>query len=210
MIQTSVTVEMAKISRIGPPSKLNRLRNQLRLYILVVLEDGLALHVGPKLFYTSCKIHADPIYWIVPRPLYFSHLISCKNEYYRRKFLEIRTFSAEMGKFIRHLRQIYFGEELFDDVMFVGHRLAYRLFNLSKVNLFVALGQWLSHSRRAHACRAKLLRLWIRILPGAGLYFVSSLPYQPCVLDSGPWRRCNTSDIPIKICLAMQLEAKQA
>ena len=141
MIQTSVTVEMAKISRIGPPSKLNRLRNQLRLYILVVLEDGLALHVGPKLFHTSCKIHADTIYWIVPGPLYFTHLISCKNEYYRRKFLEIRTFSAEMGKFIRHLRQIYFGEELFDDVMFVGHRLALRLFNLSKVNLFVALWQ---------------------------------------------------------------------
>ena len=41
-------------------------------------------------------------------------------------------------------------------------------------------------------------------------FFFSSLSNQLCVLNSGPSQRCNTSDFPIKIGLAMQLETKQA
>ena len=33
---------------------------------------------------------------------------------------------------------------------------------------------------------------------------------QQCAFNSGPSRRCNTTDFPIKICLAWQLEAHQA
>ena len=38
--------------------------------------------------------------------------------------------------------------------------------------------------------------------------FFSSLSSQWCVLNSGPLRRYSTSDFPIKLCLAVQLEAK--
>ena len=53
------------------------------------------------------------------------------------------------------------------------------------------------------------MRLWVRIPPGAG--FISSLLYtiKSASLIHLSWR-CNTTDFPIKICLAMQLEAKQA
>ena len=48
--------------------------------------------------------------------------------------------------------------------------------------------------------------------PAAGCwaFFFSTLSCQQCILNSGPSQRCNTTDFPIKICLAVQLEANQA
>ena len=66
-------------------------------------------------------------------------------------------------------------------------------------------GQQLSHSGRAHAYGAKLLRLWVWIPLGAGFFLLS---YQYCILNSGPSRRCNTIDFLLKICSVVQLEAK--
>ena len=60
-------------------------------------------------------------------------------------------------------------------------------------------GLRLQHSGRVHACRAKLLRSWVRIPPGVGLFHIFSITSIVC-----------PSDFPIKISLAVQLEAKQA
>ena len=45
-------------------------------------------------------------------------------------------------------------------------------------------GQRLEHSGRAQACGAKLLRLWVKFPPGAGLLFFS---FYPSVVSRGPW-----------------------
>ena len=60
------------------------------------------------------------------------------------------------------------------------------------------VGQLLWHSGRAHACRAKLFRSWVPFLPGPGLFFFS---FYPSVVypQSGPSRRCNTTNFPLEM-----------
>ena len=50
---------------------------------------------------------------------------------------------------------------------------------------------------------------WVRF-PAGCLAFFSSLSSQYSILNSGPSRRCNSTEFPSKIYLAKQLEAKPA
>ena len=70
-----------------------------------------------------------------------------------------------------------------------------------EIYLFCSLGQWLQHSLHSETLEVVGLRKSCRVL----FYF---LPY---LISSEPLiQRCNTTNFSIKICLAMQLEAKQA
>ena len=78
-----------------------------------------------------------------------------------------------------------------------------------KDELCSSSGQQLKHSGEALACGAKLLRLWARILPGAGL-FSFLYPISSASLIQVPHRDATLLIFIKKICLAKQLEAKHA